>query len=195
MEILMKVLKIIIEKLLKWIIALLKWITPLLKKFLKWIIRLGIKMLKIILKKFIEIIKIITDKFLKNIKVILDKKNIKVIDKVMKIFQNLKNKIQSLKQYVSSEQQATNIGTYLSIFIISLGVLPPIINILFGVVRSTVIEDPLNYLIYRGISMMVTFTIIGFIRKNVRRLINTHGKWVIILIFGIALLVLKLRLI
>ena len=182
----MKVLKIITGKLLNWIIALLKRITPLLNKFLKWIIPLGIKMLKIILKKFIEIIKIITDKFLKNIK---------VIDKVTKIFQNLKNKIQSLKQYVSFEDQATNIGTYLSIFIISLGVLPPIIKIFFGVVRSTVIEDPLNYLIYRGISMMVTFTIIGFIRKNVRRLINTHGKWVIILIFGIALLVLKLRLI
>ena len=108
---------------------------------------------------------------------------------------HFKCQIQSLKEYVSSEDRATNIGTFLSIFIISLGVLPPIIKIFFGIARSTIIEDPFNYLIYRGISMVVTFTIIGFIRKNVRRSINTHGKWVIILIFGIALLVLKLKLI
>ena len=152
----------IIEKLIKS----LEVISRKLFKMIKGILKKFMKMIKVTLKKYIEMVKAIVERFLKNLQVITDKFKRKIIKKI----QHLKHKI---SEYEYSKLIPI-IALFIEILMIGLWALPFIIFKVFGVMRTSIILNTSNFLIYRCISMPIMFLIRGFIAKSIKELMKDH---------------------
>lgn len=148
------------------LIKLLEVVSIKLFKMIKGILIKFIEIVKAILKKYIEMVKAIIDKFLKNLQVITDKVKKKIIKKI----QHLKRKIY---EYEYSKLIPV-IALFIEILMIGLWALPVIIFKVFGVMRTSIILNTSNFLIYRCISMPIMFLIRGFIAKSIKELMEDH---------------------
>jgi hypothetical protein len=117
--------------------------------------------------KLIKLLEVISRKLLKNLQVIIDKVKKKIIKKI----QHLKSKIY---EYEYSKLIPV-IALFIEILMIGLWALPLIIFKVFGVMRTSIILNTSNFLIYRCISMPIMFLIRGFIAKSIKELMEDHS--------------------
>lgn len=149
-------------KIIRKLIKLLEVTSRKLMEKIKRILMKLMEKIKAILKKYIEMVKAIIEKFLKNLQVITDK---------------IKKKIQDLKRKIFEYEYSKLIpviALFVEILMIALWALPLIIFTVFGVMRTSVILDTSNFLIYRCISMPIMLLIRGFIAKSIQELMKDH---------------------
>lgn len=142
-------------------------------KFLKVISRKWFKLIKAILIKFMEMVKAILKKYLEMVKEIIEKflKNLQLItNKIIKKIKDLKHKIY---EYEYSKLIPV-IALFIEILMIGLWALPLIIFTVFGVMKTSIILNTSNFLIYRCISMPIMFLIRGFIAKSIKELMEDY---------------------
>lgn len=133
---------------------------------IKGILMKFMEMVNILLKKYIEMVKEIIDKFLKNLQVIADKIKKKIIKKIQYL-------IRKIFEYEYSKLIPV-IALFIEILMIGLWALPFIIFKVFGVMRTSIILNTSNFLIYRCISMPIMFLIRGFIANSIKELMGDH---------------------
>lgn len=101
----------------------------------------------------------------------------------------VKNVLKKIKSKIANKNIITGILTALIIFTISWVILSSIVLLLFDVKRSSIVNDPDNFLKYRLITMTFFFFIIGFIKKEVKELVNNYGSYGILSVLSIVIAV------
>lgn len=154
-----------------------KLIKEILEKFIKLINRiLGrlIEMVKRMLIKFIEIIGIISNKLVKRIKIITDK-----IMRVMKIVINKMKYLKGIMYKYDYDKLIIILLILIESILITWWILPELIFNIFGIMRSNILENTSNYIIYRCISLPIMYSMRESLRTAIQDLVKHY------LLFGL----------
>lgn len=123
----------------------------------------------------------------------------KIIEKIMRMIKVIMKKIMKILEYLKGivpefdNKRIVIIILVIESGLIALFVLPKLIYFLTGIIRSSIVQDPQNYIIYRCISMVIMFLISKFLRETINDLVENHFLFTLVSVTSTCIVLLLLH--
>lgn len=124
----------------------------------------------------------------------------RVIEKIMGMIKVIMKKVMKILEYLKGiVPEFDNKKIVIIILIIESGlivlfVLPKLIYFFTGIMRSSIVIDPQNYIIYRCISMVIMYSISKFLRKTINDLVENYFLFTLVSVTCTCIVLLLLHL-